>query len=249
MDYLSFLRLLSALLTLELLSLSNGAETNIFSQTDCQPENNKTCKVGNVRSPVNVSSTLNVTLQNNNGTEFSCEAQGLNCPPKITSSCVNGTIRYKPTINITKLPSKIPLFRGYPEELVCEADGCPFPKIQWYYDSDKEPLVNVSEGKLTVSKPGIYTCNASNDAGHTPHVVKVILTEDYLPLIAGFVAVTVVAISIIFIFIYSIYYKNTKMRNYSLKNPKFSMYNGNVAHSNGDLQFPMARLSKQYICE
>ncbi|XP_030592636.1 vascular cell adhesion protein 1-like isoform X2 [Archocentrus centrarchus] len=225
---------------------------DILPQTDCRLENNKTCKLSDVRSPVNVSSTLKVTLQkHDNGAEFRCEAQlnlGLKSPPKITSSGLNFTISYKPTINITKLPSKIPLFRGYPEKLVCEADGFPFPKIQWYYNSDKEPLVNVSEGKLIVSKPGIYTCNATNDAGHATHVLEVVLTEDYLPLIAGFVAVTVIAISIIFLFIYSIYYKNTKMRQYSFENPKFNTHNGNVAHSNGDLQFPMTKLSKQHIC-
>lgn len=69
------------------------------------------------------------------------------------------------------------------------------------------------------------------------------ITEDYLPLIAGFVAVTVVAISVVFLFIYSIYYKNTKMRRYSLKNPKLSTHNGNVAHNGWDLQFPMTKLS------
>lgn len=70
-----------------------------------------------------------------------------------------------------------------------------------------------------------------------------VFTEDYLPLIAGFVAVTVVAISVVFLFIYSIYYKNTKMRRYSLKNPKFGNHNGNVAHNGWDLQFPMTTLS------
>lgn len=69
------------------------------------------------------------------------------------------------------------------------------------------------------------------------------VTEDYLPLIAGFVAVTVVIISVIFLFIYSIYYKNTKMRRYSLKNPKLSTHNSNVAHNGWDLQFPMTKLS------
>uniref|UniRef100_A0A3B4G558 Intercellular adhesion molecule 3 n=1 Tax=Pundamilia nyererei TaxID=303518 RepID=A0A3B4G558_9CICH len=152
----------------------------------------------------------------------------------------------KPKINTTKLPKEIPVFRGYPEELVCEADGNPTPKIKWGYNPESH--VNVSKGNLTVYGPGIYNCTASNDVGSASYEVKVILKEDYLPLIAGFVAVTVVAISTIFIFIYSIYYKNTKMRRYSLKNPKFSMHNGNVAHSNGDLQFPMTRLSKQYIC-
>lgn len=69
------------------------------------------------------------------------------------------------------------------------------------------------------------------------------LAEDYLPLIAGFVAVTVVAISIVFLFIYSIYYKNTKMRRYSLKNPKLDTPSSNVAHNGWDMQFPMTKLS------
>ena len=70
-----------------------------------------------------------------------------------------------------------------------------------------------------------------------------LVTEDYLPLIAGFVAVAVVAISIVFLFIYSIYYKNTKMRRYNLKNAKLSTHNGNVAHNGWDMQFPMTKLS------
>lgn len=66
---------------------------------------------------------------------------------------------------------------------------------------------------------------------------------DYLPLIAGLVAITVIVISVVFLFIYSIYYKNTKMRHYSLKNPKLNTQNGNVAHNGWESQFPMARLS------
>lgn len=70
------------------------------------------------------------------------------------------------------------------------------------------------------------------------------IAEDYLPLIAGFVAVVVIIISVIFAFIYSIYYKNTKMRRYSLKNVKLNnTYNGNVAHNSWESQFPMTRLS------
>nr|XP_004552193.1 hemicentin-1 isoform X1 [Maylandia zebra] len=223
---------------------------DILKETDCQLENNKTCKFSDVRSPVNVSTTINVNLQrNDSGAEFRCEAlleTGANTPQNTTSSTLKITVLYKPKINTTKLPKEIPVFRGYPEELVCEADGNPTPKIKWGYNPESH--VNVSKGNLTVYGPGIYNCTASNDVGSASYEVKVILKEDYLPLIAGFVAVTVVAISTIFIFIYSIYYKNTKMRHYSLKNPKFSMHNGNVAHSNGDLQFPMTRLSKQYIC-
>lgn len=70
-----------------------------------------------------------------------------------------------------------------------------------------------------------------------------LIPEDYLPLIAGLVAITVIAISVVFVFIYSIYYKNTKMRRYSLKNPKHNPQNGNVAHNSWDSQFSMAKLS------
>ncbi|XP_068193425.1 intercellular adhesion molecule 5 isoform X2 [Antennarius striatus] len=147
----------------------------------------------------------------------------------------------KPMINTTKLPKIVPVFRGYPEDLVCEADGHPPPTIQWLYSSDKVP--RVSGNMLTISEAGIYNCSATNEVDSVYHQVEVILKEDYLPLIAGFVAVTVVAISVIFLFIYSIYYKNTRMRRYSLKNPKLSTHNGNVAHNGWDSQFPMTKLS------
>lgn len=76
-----------------------------------------------------------------------------------------------------------------------------------------------------------------------------LVTEDYLPLIAGFVAFMVVIISVIFVFIYSIYYKNTKMGRYSLKKAKLSSTpNGNVAQNGGrDTPLPMTQLSQPNI--
>jgi len=74
-------------------------------------------------------------------------------------------------------------------------------------------------------------------------VVVVVPTEDYLPLIAGLVALTVVVISAIFLFFYSIYYKNAKMRHYSLRRPKLSARNGNVAHSSWVAPLPMINRS------
>uniref|UniRef100_A0A4W5PS79 Ig-like domain-containing protein n=1 Tax=Hucho hucho TaxID=62062 RepID=A0A4W5PS79_9TELE len=126
----------------------------------------------------------------------------------------------------------MPVFRGYPEELVCEAEGYPQPRIQWLYD----PAKHVSEagGNLTVFEAGLYNCTATNDVDTSFIVVEVVLNEDYLPLIAGFVAFMVVVISVIFVFIYSIYYKNTKMGGYSLKKAKLSSTpNGNVAQNGG----------------
>ncbi|XP_056256732.1 hemicentin-2 [Seriola aureovittata] len=215
---------------------------------DCLPENSRDCDISVVRSPKNVLSTITITLdRKHNGAEFRCEAQmdlgpeGPQPPPKNMSSPLNITVRYKPIINATKLPQTIPVFRGYPEELICEADGHPPPKIEWHYSPDKVP--HVTGDTLIVSEAGLYNCTATNEVDSVFYVVKVILKEDYLPLIAGFVAVTVVAISIVFVFIYSIYYTNTKMRRYSLKNPKLSTHNGNVAHNGWDMQFPMTKLS------
>lgn len=68
-----------------------------------------------------------------------------------------------------------------------------------------------------------------------------------MPLIAGFVAVIVVITSVIFIFIYSIYYTNTKMGRYSLKDAKPNTQNGNVAQNGLDSNFPMKKLSQQNI--
>ncbi|KAF0032855.1 hypothetical protein F2P81_015145 [Scophthalmus maximus] len=275
--------------------------------TGCLPENGTNCDIGEIRSPLNVSSTISIPLnRTHSGAEFSCVAQmdlgaeGPQPPPNVMSGPFNVTVHCeftftfaapqswdkmrgdegrsinvstptqlvtlhptntfalhftsvktyrnpslvssdKPAINSKKLPKRIPVFRGYPEELTCEADGQPPPKIQWLYSPDKLP--RVSEDTLTVSEAGIYNCTATNEVDSVFYVVEVILKEDYLPLIAGFVAVTVVAISIVFLFIYSIYYKNTRMRRYSLKNPKPNNHTGNVAHNGWDMQFPMTKLS------
>lgn len=79
----------------------------------------------------------------------------------------------KPTINVTKLPKTIPVFNGYPEELVCEADGNPPPHIVWLRNSNKEPYASGST--LTVSEEGFFSCNATNSVGSVTHQVQVIL--------------------------------------------------------------------------
>lgn len=72
-------------------------------------------------------------------------------------------------------------------------------------------------------------------------------TEDYLPLIAGLVAITVAIISVIFVFIYSIYYKTAKMGHYSLKDAKPSPQNGNIAQNGRDNPLHMKKLSQSDI--
>ncbi|KAK0135005.1 Vascular cell adhesion protein 1 [Merluccius polli] len=194
-----------------------------------------------ISTPVNVSSNISVSFgRNQSRVQFTCEAEldlGTHSLSNMSHS-LNFSIQHKPSINSTKLQPKIPVFRGYPEELVCEADGNPAPDIHWFSQNG----VLGSSGNLKVTEGGNYTCNATNVLGSNFYVVQVVLKEDYLPLIAGFVAVTVVAISIVFIFFYSIYYKNTKMRRYSLKNHKLNTENGNVAHNSLDLPIPLAKL-------
>ena len=77
----------------------------------------------------------------------------------------------EPTINTTKLPKRIPVFRGYPVDLVCEADGHPPPRIQWFHNSE----LRMAGGNLTVSEAGRYICNATNDVASKVFEVEVIL--------------------------------------------------------------------------
>ncbi|KAM4716948.1 vascular cell adhesion protein 1-like [Anableps anableps] len=210
--------------------------------------NESECTLPEDRAPVIVNCTMKFTLnRTHDGIQVRCEAEldlgpkGPQPPPTMTSNSFNLTVYYKPRINTTKLPESVPVIRGYKEELVCEADGNPPPVIKWNYTSATAFLG--SNGTLIVNEEGIYSCIAVNSLNCDERVVEVILKEDYLPLIAGFVALTVVAISVIFVSIYSIYYKNTKMRRYSLKNPKLSSHNGNVAHNGWDIQLPVTKLS------
>lgn len=79
----------------------------------------------------------------------------------------------KPTINATKLPKTIPVFSGYPEELICEADGNPPPRILWLQNSDDDPRVD--KPTLMVYKAGVYRCNATNIVASVSRQVEVIL--------------------------------------------------------------------------
>lgn len=80
----------------------------------------------------------------------------------------------KPVINTTKLPKKIPLFTGYSEELICDADGHPPPKILWLYSSGGKVSPS-SVTKLTVTEAGFYNCTATNEIDSVSYEVEVIL--------------------------------------------------------------------------
>uniref|UniRef100_A0A3B5MR34 Ig-like domain-containing protein n=1 Tax=Xiphophorus couchianus TaxID=32473 RepID=A0A3B5MR34_9TELE len=111
--------------------------------------------------------------------EVKCEAElnlgpkGPQPPPLMTSDPFTLSVLYKPTINTTKLPELVPVISGYKEELVCEADGNPAPKITWNYTSATAFLG--SNGTLIVNEEGSYICIANNSLTTDTREVKVIL--------------------------------------------------------------------------
>ncbi|XP_026056876.1 intercellular adhesion molecule 1-like isoform X3 [Carassius auratus] len=184
-----------------------------------------------------------------NGSHFWCEAkleaEGTQRTSTMKSANLSITVHFEPIINENKLPSVVPVFRGYSEEIVCEAEGNPKPTISWILGTNDivyNEVLTISE-----STPEYVTCVAENSAGKTTRQVNMVLKEDYLPLIAGLIAVTVVFISVIFIFIYSIYYKTAKMGHYSLKDAKPSAQNGDIAQNGKHSPIPMKKFSQSDI--
>ncbi|XP_016371729.1 hemicentin-1-like isoform X2 [Sinocyclocheilus rhinocerous] len=198
-----------------------------------------------------VSSTSKLQLSPNktdDGAQYWCEAEGTQHYPTMSSEHLSITVHYKPIINEIKLPSTVPVFRGYPEVLVCEAEGNPKPTISWSLGTNDTVHSTHSEKlNITESTPEDLYCTASNSVGRKTRHVKVVLKEDYLPLIAGLIAVIVAFISVIFIFIFSIYYKTAKMGHYSLKDAKPSAQNGNIAQNGKHNPIPMKKLSQSNI--
>ncbi|XP_043089681.1 hemicentin-1 [Puntigrus tetrazona] len=211
---------------------------------------NKIISTENNMSSVNGTYKLKIhPSKTDDGAQYWCEvelkSEGLHRYQTMASNRLNITVHYKPIINETKLPSRVPVFRGYPEVLVCEAEGNPKPTITWILGTDR--TVNSDTLNITESTPENVSCTANSSAGTTTRHVKVVLKEDYLPLIAGLIAVIVAFISVIFVFIYSIYYKAAKMGHYSLKDAKPAAQNGNVAQNGKHNPIPMKKLSQSNI--
>ncbi|XP_028842518.1 hemicentin-1-like isoform X2 [Denticeps clupeoides] len=201
------------------------------------------------RMPTSVSSILElIPSRNDNGCTYWCVAEQAFAsmrkdPIETRSDLLSIVVHYAPIIK-DSFPTKMPVFRDYAELLFCEAEGNPEPEVIWTFSNKSLGVGNIT---VTSENVGVYTCTAKNIVATTTKEVHIIFKEDYLPLIAGFVAVIVVVISVIFVFIYSIYYKNTKMGHYSLKNAKPNTQNGNVAQNGQDSGFPMKKLSQQNI--
>ncbi|XP_016131380.1 hemicentin-1-like isoform X1 [Sinocyclocheilus grahami] len=201
------------------------------------------------KTPVRSTSKLQISPnKTDDGAQYWCEAEGTQNYRTMSSEHLSITVHYKPIINEIKLPSTVPVFRGYPEVLVCEAEGNPKPTISWSLGTNDTVHSTHSEKlNITESTPEDLYCTASNSVGRKTRHVKVVLKEDYLPLIAGLIAVIVAFISVIFIFIFSIYYKTAKMGHYSLKDAKPSAQNGNIAQNGKHNPIPMKKLSQSNI--
>ncbi|XP_052407292.1 intercellular adhesion molecule 1 isoform X22 [Carassius gibelio] len=213
---------------------------------------NQTTFTEDSKTPVNVNPSVLIRPdRDDDGAQYRCEAEldlgaeGPQYPPNKTSDFLSITVYFKPIINENKLPSVVPVFRGYSEEIVCEAEGNPKPTISWILGTNDivyNEVLTISE-----STPEYVSCVAENSVGTTTRKVNMVLKEDYLPLIAGLIAVIVAFISVIFIFIYSIYYKTAKMGHYSLKDAKPSAQNGDIAQNGKHSPIPMKKFSQSDI--
>uniref|UniRef100_A0A3B3T2T5 Intercellular adhesion molecule 1-like n=1 Tax=Paramormyrops kingsleyae TaxID=1676925 RepID=A0A3B3T2T5_9TELE len=201
------------------------------------------------KAPVSVASIVLITAnrttnRTDDNVQYSCGAEldlGPEAPQPplaVKSTPLNITVHYKPTIN--PIDTLLYVRRGHSAVLNCSAKGNPPPNIVWMLKGQRLPT---QDGIYTISEidhEGNYTCRASNNLGIHEETMRVIVTENYMPLIAGILVVLVLAISLAFCVIYSIYYKNKKMGHYSLKNVKLCTQNGNVAQNGNSL--PMTRL-------
>ncbi|XP_039541888.1 hemicentin-1-like isoform X7 [Pimephales promelas] len=143
---------------------------------------NQTNFTDTIKTPVSKTSTLLIRPDRaDDGAQYWCEAklelgeEGLQPPPTAPSKHLNITVYFKPIINGTKLPSKVLVFRGYPVEIVCEAEGNPTPSISWNLGTTD--IVYNETLTITESTPEDLHCIANNSAGITIRRVKVVLKE------------------------------------------------------------------------
>ncbi|XP_051745755.1 intercellular adhesion molecule 5 isoform X5 [Ctenopharyngodon idella] len=139
-----------------------------------------------IKTPVDKTVTLMIRPDRaDDGAQYRCEAElelgeeGPQPPPKLTSDPLNITVYYKPTINETKLPSVVPLFRGYSVVIVCEADGNPKPTISWNI-STNNPVYSETF-TITDSTPEDLYCIADNSVDTDIRHVKVSVQDSECP--------------------------------------------------------------------
>ncbi|KAG1968856.1 vascular cell adhesion protein [Pimephales promelas] len=143
-----------------------------------------------IKTPVSKTSKLLIRPDGaDDGDQYWCEAklelgeEGPQPPPEVTSDPLNITVYFKPIINKTKLPSIVPVFRGYPVEIVCEAEGNPTPDIRWNLGTTD--IVYSETLTITESTPEDLHCIASNSVGTTIRRVKVSIQVSQLLTFTG----------------------------------------------------------------
>ncbi|KAF5908824.1 hemicentin-1-like isoform X1, partial [Clarias magur] len=135
----------------------------------------KTATFKKAENPTNASTTIKIVPnRNDTNTTYRCEAvlklESGEIPFKEQSVPLNITVHYKPTIT-SKLPSRVPVFRGYPLVLVCEASGYPKPTIKWIFNNE-----TIFSEKLQVKERSEdYTCIVNNSVSSDTRVVSVVL--------------------------------------------------------------------------
>ncbi|XP_039541889.1 vascular cell adhesion protein 1-like isoform X8 [Pimephales promelas] len=160
-----------------------------------------------IKTPVSKTSKLLIRPDGaDDGDQYWCEAklelgeEGPQPPPEVTSDPLNIIVYYGPIINENKLPSIVPVFRGYPVEIVCEAEGNPTPIISWNLSTTD--IVYSETLTITESTPEDLHCIASNSAGTTIRRVKVSIQGISLNYILSFAAAGALLLIIVTLLIY-----------------------------------------------
>ncbi|XP_041727234.1 neuronal growth regulator 1-like [Coregonus clupeaformis] len=201
----------------------------------------------NIKTPVNGTYTLDFTpSRDDDGTQLWCSAmldlgpEGPQPPPVMESDRLNITVHYKPQITMSPGCFSVSITEGDTLSINCSAKGNPAPSYEWLLPQ-AAPAPNTMEDRSVVtitnmvkSHSGEYTCIAINPLGNSTCTVNVEVTVDYLPIIAGLAAAAIVILLVISCFIYSSYYKHTRMGHYQLKDMLPRRHkNKHVAHHNG----------------
>ncbi|XP_067277387.1 intercellular adhesion molecule 5 [Pseudorasbora parva] len=139
-----------------------------------------------IKTPVNKTSELLIRPDRaDDGAQYRCEAElelgeeGPQPPPKVTSDPLHITVYFKPIINETKLPSIVPVFRGFPGVIVCEAEGNPKPTISWNISTNDQ--VDSETLTITDSTPEDVYCIANNSFGTVIRHVKLSIQDSPCP--------------------------------------------------------------------
>nr|XP_055045403.1 vascular cell adhesion protein 1-like [Misgurnus anguillicaudatus] len=144
----------------------NG-ETEVYTETF-----NDTTK-DTIKTPVNVTSTLEITaVRDDDGAQYRCEAElelgadGPQPPPKITSKPIQITVLYSPGhIDLVEIINKT----DGDVTLNCTVPANPPATYSWYSEhlTGRRNLPVLSSSTLT---PGKYICTATNTLGNSDKV-------------------------------------------------------------------------------